>query len=96
MIDVGVKEKLRSFIDSIFDPIVSFLDLCIEKLQGINMVTAQGINVGKYLSVFGDMPAVWQTLIVSILGSVTLLGGLIIFRSLMRVYYSAKEGVKWW
>jgi hypothetical protein len=60
------------------------------------MVTAQGINVGKYLSVFGDMPAVWQTLIVSILGSVTLLGGLIIFRSLMRVYYSAKEGVKWW
>lgn len=96
VIDLGVKEKLRSFIDSIFQPIISFLDLGIQKLQSINLVVAQGIDVGKYLSVFGDMPGVWQKVIISILASVTLLGSLLIFRSVMRMYYSVKEGVKWW
>lgn len=93
---MGVKEKLHSFVDSIFQPILSFLNLCIEKLQGINLVVATGIDVGRYLSVFGDMPGVWQKVIISILASVTLLGGLLIFRSVMRMYYSVKEGVKWW
>ncbi|MGH0686723.1 hypothetical protein [Bacillus mycoides] len=93
---MDVKAKLHSFVDSIFQPILSFLDLCIEKLQGINLVVATGIDVGRYLSVFGDMPGVWQKVIISILASVTLLGGLLIFRSVMRMYYSVKEGVKWW
>ncbi|GAB6633292.1 hypothetical protein ACQVQT_28680 [Bacillus paranthracis] len=93
---MGVKEKLHSFVDSIFQPIISFLDLCIEKIQGINMVVATGIDVGRYLSVFGDMPSPWQKVIISMLASVTLLGSLLIFRSAMRMYYSIKEGVKWW
>lgn len=93
---MSIKEKLHSFIDSIFNPIISFLDLGIQKLQGLNMVTSQGLDVGQYLSVFGDMPSVWQKVIVSILASVTLLGGLIIFRSIMRMYFSIKDGVKWW
>ncbi|KXI72198.1 hypothetical protein ACTFOJ_27030 [Bacillus cereus group sp. MYBK77-1] len=93
---MDVKEKLHSFVDSIFQPIISFLDLCIEKIQGINLVVATGIDVGRYLSVFGDMPGVWQKVIISILASVTLLGSLLIFRSAMRMYYSIKEGVKWW
>lgn len=96
MIGPELKAKLRGFIDSIFNPFHSFLDLGIEKLRAISSVTSQGIDVGKYLSIFGDMPAIWQSVIVSLLASATLLGGLIIFRSIMRLYYSAKEGVKWW
>ncbi|MDA2543699.1 hypothetical protein ACS2Q5_29115 [Bacillus cereus group sp. Bce022] len=91
-----LKAKLRHFIDSIFNPIHSFLDLATEKLRSINQVTSQGLDLGKYLSVFGDMPGIWQSVIVSLLASATLLGGLIIFRSLFRMYYSVKEGVKWW
>lgn len=93
---MGIKAKLHEFIDSIFQPIISFLDLGIEKLHDLNMVTAQGLDIGQYLSIFGDMPGIWQKVIISILASVTLLGGLIIFRSIMRLYYSVKEGVKWW
>ncbi|UYX52410.1 hypothetical protein M3Y14_29105 [Bacillus thuringiensis] len=91
-----LKGKLRSFVDSIFNPFHSFLDLGLEKLRALNQVTSQGIDIGKYFSVFGDMPGAWQGVIVSALLSATLLGGLIIFRSIMRIYYSAKEGVKWW
>lgn len=93
---MNIKEKIRGFLDKIFEPPISFLDLAIEKLKAVSTVIAQGLNVGKYLYVFGDLPKPWQLVISSILASAVLLGSLLIFRSLMRMYYSAKEGVKWW
>jgi len=93
---MDVKSVIHSFIDKIFKPPISFLDLAIEKLNEVNLVTAQGINIGQYFAVFGDLPTAWQLVISSILISTVFLGGLLIFRSVMRMYYSVKEGVKWW
>ncbi|MDP4086023.1 MAG: hypothetical protein Q8934_15575 [Bacillota bacterium] len=93
---MDLRTTIYTFFDNIFNPPISFLEMGIEKLQGLNLVTAQGLNVGKYLSVFGDMPAAWQMVISSILISSVLLGSLLIFRSIVRIYYSAKEGIKWW
>lgn len=92
----GIKDAVRSFLDKIFDPPISLLDMVIEKLNGVQLVTAQGLDVGKYLSIFGDMPGAWQMVVSSILMSCVLLGTLLIVRSVMRIYYSLKEGVKWW
>lgn len=91
-----MKGVIHSFIDKIFSPPISFLNLAIEKIQGVQLVTAQGLNIGKYFSVFGDLPAAWQLVVSSILISTVLLGSLLVFRSVMRMYYSIKEGVKWW
>lgn len=93
---MDIKGVIHSFIDKIFKPPISFLDLAIEKLNEVNLVTAQGINIGQYFAVFGDLPTAWQLVISSILISTAFLGGLLIFRSVMRMYYSVKEGVKWW
>ncbi|MBE2941954.1 hypothetical protein HPK10_01990 [Anoxybacillus flavithermus] len=93
---MGIKEQIRSFIDKIFNPPITFLDMAIEKLKAVGKLTAQGLNVGKYLAIFGDMPNAWQLVISSALMSVVILGSLLIFRSVMRLYYSLKEGVKWW
>ncbi len=93
---MGIKEQIRSFIDKIFNPPITFLDMAIEKLKAVGKLTAQGLNVGKYLAIFGDMPTAWQLVISSALTSVVILGSLLIFRSVMRLYYSLKEGVKWW
>ncbi|MGG5253526.1 hypothetical protein ACQYAD_08525 [Neobacillus sp. SM06] len=93
---MDLKQQIHAFLDKIFGPPISFLDMGIEKLQNVNLVTAQGLDVGKYLSVFGDMPAAWQLVISSILISSVLLGSLLIFRSIVRLYYSLKEGIKWW
>lgn len=87
---------IKGFIDKIFKPPITFLDLAIEKLQEVQMVTAQGLNIGQYFAVFGDLPTAWQLVVSSILLSTVLLGSLLIFRSVMRMYYSVKEGVKWW
>lgn len=87
---------IKSFIDKIFQPPITFLNLAIEKIQGVQMVTAQGLNIGQYFSVFGDLPTAWQLVVSSILISTVMLGVLLIFRSIMRIYYATKEGVKWW
>ncbi|WP_337588265.1 hypothetical protein [Virgibacillus salexigens] len=72
------------------------MNLAIEKLREAQMVTAQGLDVGQYLKVFGDMPTAFQLVISSILVSTVLLGTLLMFRSIMRIYYAVKEGAKWW
>jgi len=91
-----MREVFRSFLDKIFQPPITFLDLAIERLQNVNLVVAQGLDIGQYFSVFGDLPTSWQLVVSSILISSVFLGGLLIFRSVMRMYYSVKEGVKWW
>lgn len=93
---MNVIDVIKGFIDSIFQPPISFLELAIEKLRGVQMVTAQGLDLSQYFAVFGDLPTAWQLVVSSILISTVLLGILLIFRSIMRVYYATKEGVKWW
>lgn len=87
---------VRGFIDKIFNPPISILNLAIEKLQDVRLVTAQGLDIGKYFAVFGDLPTSWQLVVSSILISTVLLGTLLIFRSIMRMYIAIKEGVQWW
>lgn len=89
-------DAIKSFIDKIFRPPIAFLDLAIQKLKGVYLVTAQGLNVNQYLSIFGDLPREWQMVISSLLISMVLLTTLLIVRVLMRMYFATKEGVKWW
>lgn len=93
---MNIIDTIKSFINKVFSPPIEVLDLAIEKLSEVQMISAQGINIGQYLSVLGDLPTSWQATVSSLLLSVVLLGSLLIFRSLMRMYFSVKEGVKWW
>ncbi|MGG0718390.1 hypothetical protein ABE096_12470 [Robertmurraya massiliosenegalensis] len=93
---MGIKDTIISFINKIFQPPIEVLELAIERLQSIQMINAQGIDIGKYFSVLGDLPSSWQMVVTSLLASVVLLVTLLIFRSVMRMYYSIKDGVKWW
>jgi hypothetical protein len=96
VINLDIKGVIHGFIDKVFKPPMTFLDMAVEQLREVQFVTAQGIDIGKYFAVFGDLPAAWQLVISSILLSTVMLGSLLIFRSVMRMYYSIKEGVKWW
>ncbi len=90
------KSALKKFIDTIFATPMTILALAHERLQSINAVTAQGLNVGQYLAIFGDMPAAWQLVISSLLLSLVVIGSVFLFRSIMRLYYAKKEEVQWW
>jgi len=89
-------QKIKDFVDQIFGPPIAFLDMAKDKLVSAASVTARGLNVRGYLSVFGDMPGAWQAVVSSLLVSVVLIIGLLIFRSAWRMYFAVKGGVKWW
>jgi len=89
-------EVIKNFIDTIFQPPISFLELAVERLQAVQLTMAQGLDLGVYLRVFGDLPFAWQMVVTSLLASTVLLGTLLTFRSVMRLYYAVKEGVHWW
>jgi|SRR5690625_970361 len=94
---VGVVfDTIKDFTDRIFHTPKSLLDLAREKLISANQVTARGLNVQSYLSVLGDMPNEWQRVISSALIGIVVIMGLLIFRVLMRLYYAAKDGIKYW
>jgi hypothetical protein len=96
VINLDIKGVIHGFIDKVFKPPMTFLDMAVEQLRNVQLVTAQGLDIGKYFAVFGDLPTAWQLVVSSILLSTVMLGSLLIFRSVMRTYYSVKEGVKWW
>lgn len=91
-----VFEAIKSFIDKIFQPPIAFLDLAIEKMREAGSITAQGLNVNQYFSIFGDLPGTWQLVITSLLASMVLLSSLLFVRVLLRLYFTVKSGVKWW
>lgn len=93
---MNVFEAIKSFIDKIFSPPISFLDLAREKLQGVQLVMGQGLNVNEYLSIFGDLPSEWQLVISSLLISMVLLSILLLVKVLLRLYFAVKGGVQWW
>lgn len=89
-------DQIKSFLDKIFQPPITFLELAKERLDDVGNITARGLNVRQYLSVFGDLPAAWQMVVSNLLLVTVLLMSLIIFKSVMRMYFALKEGVKWW
>lgn len=95
-IDIDIYGTIKNFLDAIFQPPIGFLNLAIEKLQEAQLVTAQGLNIGQYFAVFGDLPTAFQLVVSSLLISTVFLGTLLVFRSVMRMYYAVKDGVKWW
>lgn len=94
---VGVVfDTIKNFVDRIFHTPKSLLDLARQKLVNANQVTARGLNLQSYLHVFGDLPAEWQRVISSVLIGIVVIMGLLLFRVLMRLYYAAKDGIKYW
>ena len=88
--------QIKNFLDNIFQPPISFLQMAQERIDSVGSIVGRGLNVQSYLSVFGDLPAAWQMVISSLLISTVLFMSLIILRAVMRLYYATKEGVQWW
>ncbi|GAA0471889.1 hypothetical protein [Alkalibacillus silvisoli] len=89
-------DGIRDFVDTIFEPPLTFLDLAINNLQNVSMITAQGIDLSNYTMVFRDMPSEWQMAVQSLLIAVVMIGTLLLFRLVFRTYFAVKDGVKWW
>ncbi|MFJ8462261.1 hypothetical protein ACIQ57_24625 [Lysinibacillus xylanilyticus] len=93
---MGVFEAIKTFVDKIFRVPMSFLDLAREKLQSAGVITRQGLDFSSYMSIFRDLPHSWQLVLSNLLLVTVLLASLVLFKTLMRLYFTVKSGVQWW
>lgn len=91
-----IPQNVRNFIDALFAPVLSFLELLRDVLNDVSLVVGRGINLNNYFSFFNYMPPEWQTVIQSALASIVLLASLFIVRAVWDMYLKAKESGKFW
>lgn len=88
--------NVKNFIDALFSPLTSFLQLVLDMLGNVSLTVGRGINLNNYFSFFTYLPASWQTVIHSALASVALLGTVYLIRAAWDMYLKAKESGKFW
>jgi hypothetical protein len=96
MYDYFLPAALRNFIDSIFSPPLTFLQLARSYLNNTSLVAGHGISLNNYFGMFGYLPSSMQTVINSLLASIVLLAILQLVKMIMRMYFAFKDGAKWW
>ncbi|WP_127490223.1 hypothetical protein [Paenibacillus ehimensis] len=91
-----IPPPLKNFLDSIFDPPATFLNMVIQYLNSVSLVAGKGINVNNYFSFFGYLPAPLGQVLSSLMAAVIFLALLQIVKAIMRMYGQIKSWVKWW
>lgn len=91
-----IPQPVRNFLDAVFSPVLSFLELLRDVLNDVSLVVGRGINLNNYFSFFNYLPPEWQTVIQSALASIALLASLFIVRSVWDMYLKAKNSIKYW
>lgn len=87
---------MRNFVDSIFDPVIQFLQLMIDKLSGIGTVSAKGVRLDHYFGFFSILGPAWTGVISSLLVSLLFVGILYMIQKNSRVLLWFKDLIKWW
>lgn len=87
---------IKNFIDALFNPALTFLDMVLEYLGSISLIAGKGINLSQYLSFFSYLPDSMQAVIQSIISAVMFLAILQLIKYIMKMYYAVKDAVQWW
>lgn len=89
-------QPVKNFIDSIFNPPITFLEMVFDLLNRVALVAGKGINLNNYFGFFSYLPTPMQSVVHSLLASVMLLAILQLIKAVMRMYGQVKVWVKWW
>jgi hypothetical protein len=91
-----IPAAIKNFLDAIFLPPITFLNMINEYLSSISLIAGKGINLNQYLGFFSYLPGSLQSVINSLLASILFIALLQLVVVIMRMYYAIKEAVKWW
>lgn len=91
-----IPTPIKNFIDALFKPAITFLDLIIDLLAQAGSVVGRGISLSNYFGFFGYLPSSWQAVVQSAIASVVLLAILFLIRTVWDTYLKAKNSGKWW
>lgn len=87
---------MNNFVDSIFAPVLQFLQLMIDRLSGIGTIAAKGVRLDHYLGFFSILGPAWTGVISSLLTALFFLFTLYVIQKNSRVLLWFKDLIKWW
>jgi hypothetical protein len=87
---------MKNFVDSIFGPPITFLDMIIDLLNRVSLVAGKGISLSNYFGFFSYLPGPLVAVVNSLLAAVMFLAILQLIKAVMRMYGQVKEWIKWW
>lgn len=91
-----VPNAVRNFVDAIFGPPITFLQMVIDFLNRAALIAGKGINLNNYFGFISYLPASLQAVFNSIIASIVFLAILQLIKAIMRMYGQSKSWLKWW
>lgn len=91
-----VPQSVRNFIDAIFSPPLSFLNLMKDMILNAGTVVGKGIDLNNYFGFFSYLPSEWRLVVNSALLSIGLIAVLLLVRAAWDMYLRVKGSLKWW
>jgi hypothetical protein len=87
---------VRNFFDSIFNPPTSFLQMGVDYLSKVSLIAGKGINLNNYFGFFSYLPGPIQGVLNSLISAIIFLAVLQLIKSILKMYFTLKNAVKWW
>lgn len=87
---------MRSIVDTIFAPVINWLNSIIGFLQNLSVPLARPLDLSKYFGYFSILGAHWMTLITTVcaLSFIYMITYLIVAN--WGLFIKFKNGLKWW
>jgi large-conductance mechanosensitive channel len=87
---------VRNLFDSIFNPPITFLQMGLDYLNNVALIAGKGISLNNYFSFFSYLPSSMQSVLNSLIAAIIFLAVLQLIKSIMKMYFTAKDALKWW
>jgi hypothetical protein len=87
---------VRNFFESIFNPPIAFLQMGVDYLNKVSLIAGKGISLNNYFGFFSYFPASIQAVLNSLISAIIFLAVLQLVKAIFRMYFVAKDGLKWW
>jgi hypothetical protein len=86
----------KNLIDNIFSLPLGILNTVNGKLDSISSLTAQGLDVSKWLSPVALLGPSWVKVVNAVLAGSTIVLTIWVVKKVYMIYLQFKEGVKFW
>jgi hypothetical protein len=87
---------LRSLIDTLFQPLLNWLNLIYTNLHELSVPLSRPLDLSKYLGVFGYLGPAWISFILNILVMAFIYVVCLVIIAQHGLILKFKETVKWW
>ena len=87
---------MRNFIDTLFDPVLGFLNPIAASLRNLSVPLSRPLDLGKYFGYFSFLGPAWMTVITTTCTLAFIYLTLYFIMNSQGLYQRFKDSVKWW